>query len=146
RDRPLRARIPTAVALLASPVLLLASPYGLQAVDYYHRLLLNPAFSHYVTEWRPTYLGIGTTPFYVLAVLAAWLAGRCRSRLTLSHASRRPIPEPASSRTSATRTGSSSSTQSSEAGSLSTAASSSSPRRSSGGSSSTGCGSRAARA
>jgi hypothetical protein len=83
RDRPLRARIPTAVALLASPVLLLASPYGLQAVDYYHRLLLNPAFSHYVTEWAPTHLAIGTTPFYVLALLAAWLAGRCRSRLTL---------------------------------------------------------------
>jgi hypothetical protein len=83
RDRPLRARIPTAAALLASPVLLLASPYGLQAVDYYHRLLLNPAFSRYVTEWAPTRLTIGTTPFYLFALLAAWLAGRCRSRLTL---------------------------------------------------------------
>jgi hypothetical protein len=83
RDRPLRARIPTAAALLASPVLLLASPYGLQAADYYHRLLLNPAFSHYVTEWAPTRLGIATTPFYLLTLLAAWLAGRCRSRLTL---------------------------------------------------------------
>src|SRR5919197_1574257 len=41
RDRPLRARLPTAAALLASPLLLLASPYGLEAVDYYHRLLLN---------------------------------------------------------------------------------------------------------
>src|SRR5919198_2543987 len=83
RDRPWRARIPTAAALLASPVLLLASPYGLQNVDYYHRLLLNPAFSRYVTEWAPTRFGIATVPFYLLALLAAWLAGRCRSRLTL---------------------------------------------------------------
>jgi hypothetical protein len=82
RERTLRARVPTALALLASPALLLASPYGLSLVDYYHRLLLNPAFGRYVTEWRPTKLGIATIPFYALALLAAWLAGRCKSRLT----------------------------------------------------------------
>lgn len=82
RQRSLRARVPTALALLASPALLLASPYGLSLVDYYHRLLLNPAFGRYVTEWRPTKLGIATIPFYALALLAAWLAGRSRSRLT----------------------------------------------------------------
>lgn len=83
RERPLRRRIPTAAVLLASPVLLLASPYGLSLVDYYHRLLLNPAFRQYVTEWAPTKLAIGTAPFYALALLAAWVAGRSRSRLTL---------------------------------------------------------------
>ena len=84
RGRPFRRRrLPTAAALLASPLLLLASPYGLSLVDYYRRLLLNPAFRQYVTEWAPTKLAIATAPFYVLAFLTAWLAGRCRSRLTL---------------------------------------------------------------
>jgi hypothetical protein len=82
RERPLRDRLPTAAVLLASPVLLLASPYGLSLVGYYHRLLLNSAFTHYVTEWAPTRLGIATAPFYLLALLAAWLAGRSAARLT----------------------------------------------------------------
>ena len=82
RESPWRRRIPRAAVLLASPALLLASPYGFQLVDYYHRLLLNPAFRQYVTEWAPTKLAIGTAPFYAVALLAAWLAGRCRSRLT----------------------------------------------------------------
>ena len=84
RERPFRERrLPTAAVLLAAPVLLLASPYGFSLVDYYHRLLLNPAFRQYVTEWAPTKLAIGTAPFYIVAFLAAWVAGRCRSRLTL---------------------------------------------------------------
>src|SRR5438552_1649694 len=78
RDRPLRARLPMAAVLTAAPALLLASPYGFSLVGYYHKLLLNPAFSKYVTEWAPTKLGIATAPFYLLALLAAWLAGRCR--------------------------------------------------------------------
>jgi hypothetical protein len=81
RERPWRDRLPTAAVLLASPALLLASPYGFELVGYYHRLLLNPAFSRYVTEWAPTRFGIATAPFYALALLAAWLAGRCASRL-----------------------------------------------------------------
>jgi hypothetical protein len=83
RDRPLRERLPLATVLAAAPALLLASPYGFSLVGYYHKLLLNPAFSRYVTEWAPTKLGIATAPFYLLALLGAWLAGRSRSRLTL---------------------------------------------------------------
>jgi hypothetical protein len=83
RARPLRERLPLAAALLASPLLLLASPYALGLPGYYHRLLLNPGFGKYVTEWAPTKLAIGTAPFYVLALLAVWLAGRCRDRMTL---------------------------------------------------------------
>ena len=82
RERSWRDRLPTAAVLMASPVLLLASPYGFELVGYYHRLLLNPAFSQYVTEWAPTRFGIATAPFYALVLLAAWLAGRCASRLT----------------------------------------------------------------
>ena len=82
RERRLRERLPTAALLLASPVLLLASPYGFSLVGYYHRLLLNPAFGHFVTEWAPTRFGIATAPFFLLALLAAWLAGRCVARLT----------------------------------------------------------------
>src|SRR5206468_7943793 len=81
-ERSWRDRLPTAAVLMASPVLLLASPYGFELVGYYHRLLLNPAFSQYVTEWAPTRFGIATAPFYALVLLAAWLAGRCASRLT----------------------------------------------------------------
>src|SRR5205823_13651788 len=40
-------------------------------------------FSRYVTEWAPTKLGVATAPFYLVALLAAWLAGRCRAKLTL---------------------------------------------------------------
>jgi hypothetical protein len=83
RDRPLRARLPMAAVLTAAPALLLASPYGFSLVGYYHKLLLNPAFGRYVTEWAPTKLGLATAPFYFLALLAAWLAGRSRARLTL---------------------------------------------------------------
>src|SRR5205814_8454640 len=82
RERSWRDRLPTAAVLLASPALLLASPYGFELFGYYHRLLLNPAFSRYVTEWAPTRFGIATAPFYALVLLAAWLAGRCASRLT----------------------------------------------------------------
>jgi hypothetical protein len=82
RERPLRDRLPTATILLASPALLLASPYGFELVGYYHRLLLNPAFSRYVVEWEPTKFGIATAPFFLVAVLAVWLVGRCASRLT----------------------------------------------------------------
>jgi hypothetical protein len=83
RERPLSDRLPLALALVASPVLLLASPYGVSLVGYYHRLLLNPGFGRYVVEWAPTKLAIATAPFYVLALAAVWLAGRCRSRFTL---------------------------------------------------------------
>jgi hypothetical protein len=82
KTRPLRDRLPVSVALIASPALLLASPYALALPGYYHRLLLNPGFGRYVTEWAPTKLAVGTTPFYVFALLAVWVASRCRSRLT----------------------------------------------------------------
>ena len=82
RDRPLRERVSVSAVLVAAPVLLLASPYGLSLVDYYHRLLLNPAFSQYVIEWAPTRFGIATAPFYLLALMAAWVAGRCAARLS----------------------------------------------------------------
>ena len=82
RGRSLRDRLPTAAVLLASPLLLFASPYGLELAGYYHRLLLNPAFSKYVTEWAPTTFGIATAPLYALALLGAWLAGRCAARMT----------------------------------------------------------------
>jgi hypothetical protein len=35
-----------------------------------------------VTEWAPTKLALGTAPFYAIALLAAWLAGRAAGRLT----------------------------------------------------------------
>ena len=83
RSRPLRSRLPIAAALLSSPVLLFASPYGFALVGYYHKLLINPAFGRYLSEWTPTRFGLVTAPFYFVGLLAVWLAGRSAVRLTM---------------------------------------------------------------
>jgi hypothetical protein len=82
REGAVRDRLLKAAVLISSPLLLLASPYGFQLIGYYHSLLLNPAFARYVTEWWPTTFGLATAPFFLAALLAAWLAGRCPARLT----------------------------------------------------------------
>jgi hypothetical protein len=82
REGNFRDRLPKAALLISSPLLLLASPYGFALIGYYHGLLLNPGFARYVTEWLPTTFGLATAPFFLAALLAAWLAGRCPSRLT----------------------------------------------------------------
>jgi hypothetical protein len=64
------------------PLALLASPYGLDLVDYYRRTLLNPAFSAMVNEWQAPTIGVTTAPFFALLVAVAWLAGRHRRVLT----------------------------------------------------------------
>jgi hypothetical protein len=68
--------------VVAPPLALLASPYGLDLVDYYHRTLLNPAFSAMVNEWQAPTIGVTTAPFFALVVAGAWLAGRHRRVLT----------------------------------------------------------------
>jgi hypothetical protein len=72
----------SALLVLAPPLALLASPYGLDLVDYYRRTLLNPAFGAMVNEWQAPTIGGTTAPFFALVVAAAWLAGRHRRVLT----------------------------------------------------------------
>jgi hypothetical protein len=68
----------SAPLVVLPPLALLASPYGLDLVDYYRRTLLNPAFSAMVNEWQAPTIGPTTGPFFALVVAVAWLVGRHR--------------------------------------------------------------------
>jgi hypothetical protein len=61
------------LALLALPLALLVSPYGLELVSYYRSTLLNPAFAAFVNEWQAPTLGLQTLPFFGLLALTAAL-------------------------------------------------------------------------
>jgi hypothetical protein len=77
------AWIPRAALLCLGPIAcLLASPYAASLPGYYHRMLANPGFRDFVLEWRPTAPSFQTAPFFLLALLAAWLVGRQGSRLS----------------------------------------------------------------
>ncbi|MGZ4335286.1 MAG: hypothetical protein ACXVRJ_13585 [Gaiellaceae bacterium] len=71
-----------AILVIAAPLCLLASPYGLHLVGYYRSTLLNPAFSAFVNEWQPTRFGVLTAAFFILLVGAGWLLGRSRTAVT----------------------------------------------------------------
>lgn len=68
--------------LLASPVLLAASPYGLELVGYYRRLLLNPMLHWFIDEWGPSAPSQKTAIFFVVGAATIWLVARHGSRLT----------------------------------------------------------------
>src|SRR5205085_11991958 len=72
----------SAPLVVGPPLVLLASPYGLDLVDYYRRTLLNPAFGAMVNEWQAPTIGVTTAPYFALVVTAAWLLGRHRRVLT----------------------------------------------------------------
>ena len=71
-----RRRLRGAVFAVAAPAALLASPYGLGLVGYYHTMLLGSTLRHYVLEWGPTHLDSGTAPFFAIGLLAMYLLGR----------------------------------------------------------------------
>jgi hypothetical protein len=82
RRLPWRTWLPRASALSIAPfVCLFASPYAADLPGYYHLMLTHSGLRQYVIEWRPTAPTLQTAPFFALAFLAAWLAGRCRERL-----------------------------------------------------------------
>jgi hypothetical protein len=80
-----RARRPRArpLALLALPWLcVLATPYGLELVDYYRGTIGNSHLRTYVTEWRsPTFLSVWGLPYFTLIFLAVFLCARLPRRL-----------------------------------------------------------------
>jgi hypothetical protein len=79
-----RIRGRTVAFLIGSPLTLLANPYGLSIISYYHATLLNSTFSKFVTEWRPvTSIMLLAVPFFLLAFLASWLLGRSGRRTPL---------------------------------------------------------------
>lgn len=82
RRRPWGEWATRAAALTLAPfACLFASPYALELPSYYHNVLGNSWFRHYVVEWRPTSPSFQTAPFYLLAFLAVWLVGREPKRL-----------------------------------------------------------------
>lgn len=60
----------------------LASPYAVHLPHYYDQTLLNGDLATFVVEWQPTQLTLLTVPFFALAALAVFLAGRAKGRLT----------------------------------------------------------------
>jgi hypothetical protein len=68
--------------LLAAPLALVASPYGLALVSYYRLMLLHPPLASVVTEWRPVSLEAATVPFFVTAFVGTALWARHRRVLT----------------------------------------------------------------
>jgi hypothetical protein len=71
-----------ALLVLGSPLTLLASPYGLRLVDYYHLMLFHPPLAKYVVEWRPPTVQAPTVGLFVSAFGAAALWGGHRRVLT----------------------------------------------------------------
>jgi hypothetical protein len=82
RHQPLSTWVPRATLLFVGPIAcLFATPYAGSIATYYHRMIANPGFRDYIVEWRPTAPNFSTAPFYLLALLAAWLVGRQAARL-----------------------------------------------------------------
>jgi hypothetical protein len=61
----------------------LASPYGVDLVDYYRSLFFNPAMREIAPEWAASTPAVWTVAFYLVAGGSLWLLARRRSRLTL---------------------------------------------------------------
>lgn len=70
------------VAFVAgSPLTLLATPYGLSIVHYYHATLFNREFGKLVTEWQPvTSYMILAVPLLLLIGATLWTLGRSGRR------------------------------------------------------------------
>lgn len=76
-------RLRAAALLVAAPLAVVCSPYGLSLVNYYRHLLVNPPFAKLVVEWTtPTPRPI-TALFYLLAFATVWCLGRWGRRLSL---------------------------------------------------------------
>lgn len=63
--------------VVLSPLCLLMTPYGVDAIGYYKDTLGNPLFRDVITEWAPvTSNPLLAVPFFAVAFGAAWLLGR----------------------------------------------------------------------
>jgi hypothetical protein len=82
-----RARTVRAIATAAGPVVAawlcaLATPYGVDIVDYYRLFLIDPPFGNAIVEWERTSLRPITVVFAAVSVLTAALLVWKRRRLT----------------------------------------------------------------
>ena len=81
RGEPHR-RLRAAALLAFAPATLVASPYGLDLVGYYRRLLLNPMLHWFIDEWGPSSPSQKTAIFFVVGAATIWVVARHGSRLT----------------------------------------------------------------
>jgi len=73
-----------AICLLAAPLCLLLTPYGLDTIDYYRDTLGNSELRDLVTEWAPvTNATVLAVPYLALGATAVWLMGRSRGGASL---------------------------------------------------------------
>jgi hypothetical protein len=73
-----------ALALLAAPLALVATPYGIGTARYYRATLLDPSFKKLATEWQPiVHDPVLVLPFMCIALLACWTLLRGRAQTTL---------------------------------------------------------------
>jgi hypothetical protein len=75
-----RRRAPLLV--VGAPLCVLASPYGLHLIGYYHTMLLSAPLGEFVQEWRPPSVGTGTAFFFISAFLMTALWSRHQRTLT----------------------------------------------------------------
>jgi hypothetical protein len=71
------------VLAVGGPLCLLASPYGIDLVGYYRRMLVGSPLPQYIDEWAPTKLEGDTVAFFVLAFATVYLLARYRRAVTL---------------------------------------------------------------
>jgi hypothetical protein len=82
RARTLRASATAAALVVGAWLCALATPYGLEIVDYYHTLLVDPPFGNAIVEWERTSLRGITVVFFAVSVLTLGLLLWKRRRLT----------------------------------------------------------------
>jgi hypothetical protein len=68
--------------LVLAPLLLVASPYGLDLVHYYRLMVLHPPLASFVREWQPASFELITAGFFVSAFVVTAFWGRTRRSLT----------------------------------------------------------------
>ena len=76
------ARKLDSILLLAAPLLVFASPYGLSLAGYYHQMLVAPQLRTYVQEWQVSKPSLLTLAFYIAAFAATALVARGARHLT----------------------------------------------------------------
>jgi hypothetical protein len=67
---------------VGAPLSLLASPYGLDLIEYYRLMLLHPPLADFVREWRPPTVEAVTAVFFVSAFATTTLWARHQRVLT----------------------------------------------------------------
>ncbi|MFL5963917.1 MAG: hypothetical protein ACJ757_13605 [Gaiellaceae bacterium] len=79
-----RRRDPRLIPLVVAPTAAaLASPYGFELVRYYRKVLVNPAFGKYVTEWQAPSIRQQTL-FFILGLAATALIAARHQRFAPS--------------------------------------------------------------